>query len=446
MVSETKKQLVAGLKNDISTYPVIGLVNMQNLPAQQLQKMRAMLRGKKVKIIMTRKNLIKLALEQSDKQNIKQLSENLKGMPALLFSKDNPFSLYAIIQKNKSEAPAKAGQEAPHDIIVKSGPTSFAPGPIISELAAVGIKTKVDAGKLAIIDDVTVAKEGDVISPKLAETLKRLDIKPMEIGLNLVSVWEKGTVFSSKELHIDELEYTQNFTEAAQWAMNLAVECAYPTADSIEVLLQKAFRETKTIAVEQNILTDETKEDILAKVEAQALAVKEAGKIEAQVEPKGEKKIVEKKEEPEVKKEKVTEEEAPEEEKTVEEVKEEPKAEEQVKEETSEEEKVTEEEAAHEEEKTVEETEAKEEKAAEETKEEPEAKEVKVAEEVKEELSEEEIKAKMKKLPQEKIDLENVPEIDVMKEDDQSHPKQGEVSIDKAEELFSKLQREGTLR
>ncbi|MEK6900311.1 MAG: hypothetical protein AABX05_04260 [Nanoarchaeota archaeon] len=183
------------------------------------------------------------------------------------------------MQKNKSEAPAKAGQIAPRDIIVKAGPTSFAPGPIISELAAVGIKTKVNAGKLEIIQDTKVAKEGDVITPKLAETLKRLDIKPMEIGLNLVAVWEDGLLFDAKQLHIDEKEYAQNITQAASWAMNLAVEAAYTTKETTDLLLQKAFREAKAVGIEYAILSKETADEILAKSEREALSVKKEANL-----------------------------------------------------------------------------------------------------------------------------------------------------------------------
>lgn len=278
MVSEQKQQLVQTLTKKVKEYPIVGVVNMQTLPAQQLQVMRNTLRKKGVEIVMTRKRLILKALQDSHKENIAQLAEKVKGMPALILTKDNPFSLYGTIQKNKSEAPAKAGQTAPRDIVVKAGATNFAPGPIISELAAVGIKTKVDAGKLAILADVTVAKEGAVISSKLAETLKRLDIKPMEIGLDLVAVWENGLVFNAKQLHIDEAEFARQITEAAQWAVNLAVEAAYPATDVVDVLLQKAFREAKAVGVEAAVMTEETRDAILAKSEAEAVSVqKEAG-------------------------------------------------------------------------------------------------------------------------------------------------------------------------
>ncbi|MBI2146290.1 50S ribosomal protein L10 [Candidatus Woesearchaeota archaeon] len=280
MVSETKKQFVQQLVQEIERSPIVGLVNMQNLPAPQLQTMRTTLRAKKVTIVMARKRLLQRALQQSTKKNIQQLAEQLKGMPALLFSQDNPFTLYSIIQKNKSEAPAKAGQTAPKDIMVKAGPTSFAPGPIISELAAVGIKTKVDQGKLAILQDAIIVKEGQVISEKVAETLKRLDIRPMEIGLDLVVVWENGFIFGAKQLHIDEAEYENNFILAAQWAINLAVEAAYCTADTTEMLLQKAFRDAKALALEQDILTDLTAGEVLAKAESQALSLQEEAHLE----------------------------------------------------------------------------------------------------------------------------------------------------------------------
>ncbi len=279
MANNTKKSLVRKLTSDIQKSPVIGILNLENLPAAQLQVMRSTLKKQKVSIQMARKRLLRRALEESKKENIAQLIEKMKGMPAVLLTASNPFSLYATIQKNKSEASAKPGQIAPRDLMVKAGPTPFAPGPIISELAAVGIKTKVDQGKLAIMQDTVIVKEGAAISQKVAETLKRLDIKPMEIGLDLVAVWENGLVFAAKQLHIDEAEYAQNITQAAQWAMNLAVEAAYPAADVIELLLQTAQREARSLSIEQGILTDQTADEILAKAEREALAVKEAGSI-----------------------------------------------------------------------------------------------------------------------------------------------------------------------
>ena len=162
MVSENKKKLVQDLIALMKANPIIGVVNLENLPAQQLQNMRAMLRSKDVILTMARKKLLNLALKESGLKNIEKLQEKVRGMPALLFTKNNPFALASLIQKNKSEAPAKAGQVAPDDINVSAGMTNFIPGPIISELAAVGIKTKVTEGKLEIIAEIGVNHEGSL--------------------------------------------------------------------------------------------------------------------------------------------------------------------------------------------------------------------------------------------------------------------------------------------
>ena len=69
MVAEYKKQIVAELAQLLQQYPIIGVVNLEGLPASQYQAMRAELRGK-VKMFMTKKRLMKLAMESvKDKVN-----------------------------------------------------------------------------------------------------------------------------------------------------------------------------------------------------------------------------------------------------------------------------------------------------------------------------------------------------------------------------------------
>src|SRR3989344_5351981 len=121
-IAEHKKKKVADIVRWISEYPVVAAIDMENLPAPQLQKMKAQLRGQII-IAMTKKRLIKVALEQAkeNKKGIEQLETYLKGMPALVFTKENPFKLSKLLKKSKSPAPAKAGQTAPSDIIVPKG-------------------------------------------------------------------------------------------------------------------------------------------------------------------------------------------------------------------------------------------------------------------------------------------------------------------------------------
>jgi len=272
-VPEHKKQLVKRLVELIDRNNIIGIVNMENLPAKQLNNMRAQLRGR-VTLLMTKKRFIKLALEQSKKENIKELEEYIKGMPALLFTNENPFALFKLIKQNKSTAPIKPGQRAPKDIVVSAGPTSFSPGPIIGELGSFRIKAGIEAGKVVIKEDAVVAKEGDVVNDKLAGLLTRLGIEPMEVGLDLVAVYEKGSILTKEVLDIDEEAYLEDIRRAAGEALSLTMFAAIPLKENIELLLSKAHNDAYTIAREADILTSETVKEKLAEAEAQMRALK----------------------------------------------------------------------------------------------------------------------------------------------------------------------------
>lgn len=253
-VAEYKKKIVSNLTSLINDNPIIGVVNMENLPAPQLQTMRAQLRGKYF-ITMTKRRLIKLAIDNSKqkKKGIDILEGHLGGEPALIFTKENPFKLSRTLQKNKSPAPAKAGQTAPRDIVVNKGATPFAPGPIIGELSLAGIKSGVEGGKVAIKEDTVVVKAGEKIKPKVAEILTRLGIQPMEVGLDLVAVFENGLVYTKDILSIDESEYKKRLTNASTWALNLAFNSGYLTKETIILLLGRAYKDAKLLGIAQHI-------------------------------------------------------------------------------------------------------------------------------------------------------------------------------------------------
>jgi large subunit ribosomal protein L10 len=306
-VAPYKKEIVKNLVALFKKYDIIGALNMENMPAPQLQKMRAKLRGQ-VELFMTKKRLMKIAIAKAkeSKPGIEKIEKHLKGMPALLFTAENPFALYRTIKKSKSKAPAKAGQTAPSDITIPAGPTPFAPGPVIGELGSLGMKTKVEDGKINILEDTVVAKEGDAISAPLAAMLTRLSIEPMEIGLDLVAVYEKGTIYGKSVLDVDEDKFMADLAQAGQWALNLSVETGYINDDNKELLIQKAFKDSKALALEANIMADAVAEELVEKAEREAAALKaelpevkvEEKKDEPKEEPKPEPKVEEKKEEP----------------------------------------------------------------------------------------------------------------------------------------------------
>ncbi len=279
-VAAYKKEVVQEFAKLLTQYPIIGIVNMEGMPAAQLQGMRKTLRGKVI-IKMTKMTLLRRAIEEAKAKvpGIDQLEAHLVGMPAVLFSRENPFTLYKTLQKSKSPAPAKPGQKAPREIMVPAGPTPFAPGPVISELGKVGIKAGIEGGKVVVKVDSIVAKEGQVISPELASVMLKLSIMPMEVGLDLVAVFENGFVFQKKVLAIDEKEYLNNLKQGHRWAFNLAVFAGIMNKTTVEHMIQKAYRNSKAVALEAGIMADAVVPELLLKSERQMLGLKDKMKI-----------------------------------------------------------------------------------------------------------------------------------------------------------------------
>jgi large subunit ribosomal protein L10 len=271
-VAEWKKDEVASLKKLIESHEVVGMANLSDIPAPQLQKMRRTLKDSAT-LKMSRKTLMSLALNDCDKENITALEEHMDGQPALIFTNMNPFKLYKILEGSKTAAPAKAGSIAPGDIVVPKGDTAFKPGPVLGELQKIGIPAKIEKGKIVITSDKTIVEAGEAIPRDVASILTRLEIFPLEVGIDLRAAYEDQTVYTSDILTIDEEETLADIQKAFTRALNLSVNAVIFTKEAVPVLLQKAATQSLNLALNAEILTSKTRDILLAKAYAQMLSV-----------------------------------------------------------------------------------------------------------------------------------------------------------------------------
>ena len=258
---------IRGLSNE---YSILGVVDVTGLPAPQFQRIRASLKGK-AEVLIVKRNLIELVLTELEKKHvgITGLLNGVSGIVGLIFTNHNPFTIYKTVSKNKSSAPAKAGQIAPNDIIVPAGPTSFAPGPIIGELGALKIKAGINAGKVEIKADAVVVKEGDVISPALSTILTRLGIEPMEVGLNIKALHEDGTVYRKDVLDVDEKAIIADIVNETQRCLQLSLGINYITKDNIKILLGNAGKDSLGLGVGIAWASQDTIARLISKATAQ---------------------------------------------------------------------------------------------------------------------------------------------------------------------------------
>lgn len=273
-VAEWKKEEVSELKGLIDSYDVIGIVDLLNIPAKQLQEMRKNLTGNAV-IRMSKKNLINLAFEdcQANKNDITDLSDYMDGQVAIIATEMNPFRLYKILEDSKTAAPAKPGAIANDDIVIPEGDTGFEPGPFLGELQQVGIPARIDKGKIVVSKETVLVEAGEEVSKQVAATLSRMDINPMEVGIDLKAVYEDGAIYTSDVLAIDEEETLAKIQSTFLKAMNLSINAAIPTEQSISAIITNAYTKAFNVAMEAGIINSKTSEPLIGLAQAKMLAL-----------------------------------------------------------------------------------------------------------------------------------------------------------------------------
>jgi large subunit ribosomal protein L10 len=273
-VAQWKVDRVNKLTESIANSPVIGIVEIHGIPAKQFAKMRARLRGS-VTLYVTKVTLIHRAIDQvaEDRPGLDRLKALASGQVGLGTTEENPFKLYKMMEKTKTPSPAKGGELAPNDIVIKAGDTGFKPGPIVREFQQVGIPAAIERGKVTIKKKAVLVKEGEPIPKDLAKILPRLDILPLMLGLDLKAAFEDGMIYQPDTLDVDTDAIMGQFAAGASAAFNLAVNASIFNDVTIQPLLAKGHTYGLNLAIEAGIMTSETVEPILARAHGRMLAL-----------------------------------------------------------------------------------------------------------------------------------------------------------------------------
>ena len=101
-VSPRNKVFADKIRAYAKQYNIVGVVDVTGLPAPQFQRIRASLK-KTAEVLIVKKNLIELVLGELEEthKGISELASKCSGVVGLVFTNDNPFSLYKFIKKNK---------------------------------------------------------------------------------------------------------------------------------------------------------------------------------------------------------------------------------------------------------------------------------------------------------------------------------------------------------
>ncbi len=257
-VAPWKRKEVERLTKMLTETPVVGVAKIGGIPGPQMQEMRASLRAD-VNVVGTKNRLLRLAIAEAAKKRpgLEGLSEKVDGQMAVLATDMNPFKLYKTLQAGASKAPVRPGGIAPCDIVVEKGPTPFGPGPIVGEFQKVGIPAKIEGPKVVVQKTTTPVKEGEVVSADLAGMLAKLEIKPVELKIDLQAAFEEDTLFTPDVLAVDEEKVMGDLQRAVRTAYELSMQTAWPTTVTGQPLLTRAFKMAAAIALEGGVEFDD---------------------------------------------------------------------------------------------------------------------------------------------------------------------------------------------
>ncbi len=263
-VLEEKSSEVEAIKDILKGYKSIGIASLKKVRASQLQELKKSMVGK-VYFRVLKNTLMKLAIEEMNQEDLKKLEEYLDGSNVYLFTDLNPFKLALLLERGKVRTTAKSGDIAAIDVVVPAGNTGQAPGPIISQLNAVGLPTRIESGSVWVSKDTLVVRKGEEINERLAGVLSKLGIKAVELGLSMRAVLDNGLMIVGAQLKVDIEATRKSVEQSNQEAFALALGISYPTKETIKPLLQNAHQKAVALAVGAAIPTKETIGDLIRK-------------------------------------------------------------------------------------------------------------------------------------------------------------------------------------
>ncbi len=210
-----------------------------------------------------------------------RLSELCHKKIGLIFSDEPVFELRPIIEGNKVETAAKVGTIAPCDVVIPPGPTGMDPSQI-SFFHALKISTKIQKGQIEIVKDFKVCEKGRQVTNSEAVLLQKLGIKPFFYGMEVISVYDDGSILQQDVLSISPSEILSKFQAGASNITALSLELGIPTEASVPYMIANAFKNLAAISVETSYK--------LAELDALQSAAAAAPK-ETKVEKKGKSKL-----------------------------------------------------------------------------------------------------------------------------------------------------------
>lgn len=270
-----KEEIIEKFLKLVREYPTVMLADFSRIPADYFERIRREL-SPDVKFFVMKKTLFKKACEICDRKGLGELSKKIPQNLVVIFSRRDPFETYRLVTERKVEVFMKPGDLAEEDVVLPAGPTDLAPGPILMDLRAMNVPTKIQGGKIAIAETVTVLKKGESASAQIVDLLKALKIKPLKVGFKVTGAIDgEGLVYSPEVLSITKEEILSLIQLAHFRTLALAIEIGEINRHTVAPLAQRAVRRALALSLGIGWVSDITLPLLIRKAVQAAKLLKE---------------------------------------------------------------------------------------------------------------------------------------------------------------------------
>ena len=260
----------------MDTHTKCFIVQADNVGSKQFMDIRAAIRSNST-VLMGKNTMVRRCIrsyvERTGNTSWAGLLDHIEGNVGLVFTQGDLAEVKDAIAEFKVGAPAKVGTLAPVNVSIPAGNTGMDPSQT-SFFQVLNIPTKITKGTIEITADIQVVTAGEKVGASEATLLAKLGIKPFSYGLQVLKVYEDGSIYDAAVLDITDDDLSDYVAAGIQRIAALCRQTGIPSLAAAPHSVIDGYKNILAIAIATEYsfpLADKVK-DILANPEAFAAA------------------------------------------------------------------------------------------------------------------------------------------------------------------------------
>merc|ERR1712055_1170592 len=214
--SEWKANYFGKVRKLMGEFDKVFVCDADNVTSKQFQDIRQGMRGRG-EVLMGKNTMMKRAIRDmvSEKPELEKLVPLIKKNVGFVLTNGDLKEIRDLVETFTVPAAARSGSIAPVSVTVPPCNTGLGPEKT-SFFQALAIPTKISRGAIEITSPVKLLEIGDKVSESAATLLNMLKISPFTCGLDILSIYDAGSVFDPAILDITEDDIRGRFLSGVQ--------------------------------------------------------------------------------------------------------------------------------------------------------------------------------------------------------------------------------------